>query len=181
MIRSVVIRFVKCHMLVALLVSATCGYGAEATLKTPKVPLQSLTGSPAFTGDGFKHELTVIQFWASWCTGCAVVMAQMGEMLPKHPHVGYVSVTLDEKIAESLKYFSNKNEITKKALPLSYIDPSGEAFSQINGVDSLPYLILVNKEGKIIKRIVGHPTKSDLELMTKPRVQAAPAVGGIKK
>jgi thiol-disulfide isomerase/thioredoxin len=181
MIRSAIIRFAKLHVLAALVVSATYGFGAEATLKAAKVPLQSLTGSPAFTGAGLKSELTVIQFWASWCTGCAVVMAQMSEMLPKHPHVGYVSVTLDEKIAESMKFFANKSEITKKALPLSYIDPSGEAFSQLNGVDSLPYLILVNKEGKIIKRIVGHPTKDDLDLMTKPSVQAAPAVGGVKK
>ena len=174
-------KMVKLHLLAALFVSASCGYGAEATIKAPKVALQSLTGKAPFTGNALKRELTVIQFWASWCTGCAVVMAQMSELLPKHPQVEYVSISLDENKDVSLKFFANKNETTKKALPLSFLDPSGEAFSQLNGVDSLPYLILVNNEGKIIKRIAGHPTKADLELMTKSSAQSAPSVGGVKK
>jgi thiol-disulfide isomerase/thioredoxin len=166
--------FRKSVVILCMTLGANTGYSSEAKLKVPKMGLPSLSGGAVFNGANFKSDVTVIQFWASWCVGCAVVMSQMSEILVQHPDLGYVSISLDEAPAVALKYFSNKNETTKKALNFSYLDASGEMFSAPNGVDTLPYLIVVDKQGTIIKRIQGHPTKADVELFTNKHAVSTP-------
>jgi thiol-disulfide isomerase/thioredoxin len=136
-------------------------------LKLPKAPLPGLTGSDAFAGDTGKKSLTVIQFWASWCTGCGTVMGQMTDLVGKNSKLGYVTVSLDETKVVAMKFFANKEEKAKSALPVSYLDASGAGFAEPNGVESLPYMIVVDKAGAVVKRIKGHPTKSDIEFLSK--------------
>ena len=164
----------KFLVIASLLLSASSGFAGEDKIKSPKTRLPSLTGNSTFAGDSFREDLTIIQFWASWCTGCAAVMSQINELLPNHPDVGYVSISLDETKDVALKYFVNKSETTRKAVKNSFLDASGETFSQLNGVETLPYLLIVDKHGLILKRILGHPTKDDLELITKKNSVAAP-------
>lgn len=165
----------------SLFLLASSGLAGEEKIKSPKTRLPSLTGNSTFAGDGFREERTIIQFWASWCTGCAAVMSQINELLPNHPDVGYVSISLDETKDVALKYFVNKSETTRKAVKNSFLDASGETFSQLNGVETLPYLLIVDKHGLILKRILGHPTKADLEFMTKKNVETKPVTSGAKK
>jgi len=143
------------------------GFSATDLLKKPKAPLPSLNGGPSFAGETSKAPLTVVQFWASWCTGCGVVMGQMSDLISNRPDVGYVTVSLDESKDMAMKFFGNKPEKTQQALGRSYLDASGATYAEQNGVESLPYLILVDKQGKIVKRIKGHPSKTDLELLSK--------------
>jgi len=136
-------------------------------IKAPKAPLPGLTSPESFSGDTSKAPITVIQFWASWCTGCGVVMGQMMDTLSKNQKLGYVTVSLDESKDTAMKFFANKEEKSKQALQRSYLDASGASFAEQNGVESLPYLLVVDQKGVIIKRIKGHPTKSDLDNLTK--------------
>ena len=140
--------------------------GAEK-VKQPKSPLPALVTKNMFTGDTGKKSLTVIQFWASWCTGCGTVMGQMTDLVGKNSKLGYVTVSLDESKDVAMKFFSNKEEKAKSALPVSYLDASGAGFAEPNGVESLPYMIVVDKNGSVVKRIKGHPTKSDIEFLSK--------------
>jgi thiol-disulfide isomerase/thioredoxin len=151
----------------ALLLTASAALAAEDKVKAPKSPLKSLSGDTKFVGDASKSDVTVIQFWASWCTGCSVVMAQMTDLLANQPHIGYVTVSLDEKADTAMKYFANKPGMTKDTISKSYLDASGQTFSELNGVDSLPYLLIVSKDGTVLKRVKGHPTKADLALLTR--------------
>jgi len=150
-----------------MFLSASAGFGADEKVKTPKAPLKILSGEATFAGDTSKSDVTVIQFWASWCTGCGVVMTQMTELLATHPQTGYVTISLDETNDTAMKFFANKPDTTKDVIKRSFLDPSGQSFAELNGVDSLPYLLIVSKDGKIIKRVKGHPTKADLALLTK--------------
>lgn len=158
-------------VLAALLLTSETGLAASSgkseKIKAPKAPLPALVSSDSFSGDTSKAPLTVIQFWASWCTGCGVVMGQMTDLLNQNQKVGYVTVSLDETKDVAMKFFANKDEKTQKARNKSFLDASGASFAEQNGVESLPYLLVVDKQGSIIKRIKGHPTKADLELFTK--------------
>jgi thiol-disulfide isomerase/thioredoxin len=136
-------------------------------MKRPQKPLPGLVGSNSFQGITNKAPLTVIQFWASWCTGCGTVMGQMTDLKQKNTKLGYVTVSLDESKDVAMKFFSNKQKKEKAALPVSYLDASGTGFAEPNGVDSLPYLIVVDQSGAVVKRIKGHPTKADLEFLAK--------------
>ena len=136
-------------------------------VKNPKSPLPGLVGTTSFSGDVNKNPLTVIQFWASWCTGCGTVMGQMTELLSKNPKLGYVTVSLDETKDVAMKFFTNKDVKARGALSTSYLDASGASFAEPNGVESLPYLIVVDKSGSIVKRIKGHPSKTDIDFLSK--------------
>jgi thiol-disulfide isomerase/thioredoxin len=136
-------------------------------VKAPKTALPALSSTTTFAGDTSKNNLTVIQFWASWCTGCGTVMGQMTDILKKNKKLGYVSVSLDETKDVAMKFFTNKEEKAKGALPVSYLDASGASFAEPNGVESLPYLLVVDKSGAVLRRIKGHPSSADLEFLSK--------------
>jgi thiol-disulfide isomerase/thioredoxin len=153
--------------LIAVAIFSQPGFSATDLLKKPKAPLPSLNGGPSFAGETTKAPLTVVQFWASWCTGCGVVMGQMSDLISNRTDVAYVTVSLDESKDVAMKFFGNKSEKTQQSINRSYLDASGASYAEQNGVESLPYLIMVDKQGKIVKRIKGHPSKSDLELLSK--------------
>jgi len=153
--------------LIAMAFFSHPGFSATDLLKKPKAPLPSLNAGPSFAGETSKAPLTVVQFWASWCTGCGVVMGQMTDLISNRTDVGYVTVSLDESKDVALKFFGNKSEKAQQAIARSYLDASGASYAEQNGVESLPYLILVDKQGTIVKRIKGHPSKTDLELISK--------------
>jgi thiol-disulfide isomerase/thioredoxin len=136
-------------------------------VKLPKTPLPGLVGAGSFAGNTGKKSLTVIQFWASWCTGCGTVMGQMTDLVGKNSKLGYVTISLDESKDVAMKFFLNKEDKAKSALPVSYLDASGAGFAEPNGVESLPYMIVVDKSGAVVKRIKGHPTKDDIDFLVK--------------
>jgi thiol-disulfide isomerase/thioredoxin len=142
-------------------------WAAGKTINAPKPQLQAIASTNVFQGDVSKSDVTVIQFWASWCTGCGVVMAQISELTAQHPTMGYVSVSLDETKETALKFFANKSPATQQMITKSFLDPSGQSFAELNHVESLPYLIVVDKSGHVLKRIQGHPSKSDVEFLIK--------------
>lgn len=154
-------------LLAVMCLVSTPALASGDKLKTPKKALESLEGESRFSGDLSGREITAVQFWASWCTGCATVMADISQLLSTRQDIGYVTVSLDESRDVALKFFANKSEIVRSNLKRSYLDPSGGLFAEAMGVESLPYLIFVRKDGTIVKRIKGHPSKSDLDFLTK--------------
>lgn len=159
-------QIIKNLIALTVLCMAGYGFGADDKIKAPKAPLKSIADGSTYAADTSKSDVTVIQFWASWCTGCGVVMTQMTDILATHPQTGYVTISLDETADIAMKFFANKPATTKDVIKRSFLDASGQSFAELNGIDSLPYLLIVNKDGKIIKRVKGHPTKADLALIT---------------
>ena len=150
---------------IAALTSSEVFADADKLVK-PSKPLPSLTGNSQLASVD-KGDLVLYQFWASWCTGCGNVMAQLSKTLESYPKVSYVSVSLDETKDVALKFFANKPEAAKFALSKSFLDDSGKYFAEPSKVDSLPYVILAKKDGTIIKRFKGHPSQQDLESLLK--------------
>jgi thiol-disulfide isomerase/thioredoxin len=132
----------------------------------PSKPLPALSGTTQFA-EAAKGDLVIYQFWASWCTGCGNVMAQLAKTLEAHPNVSYVAISLDETKDVALKFFANKPEAAKFALSRSYLDDSGKYFAEPSKVDSLPYIIIAKKDGTVIKRFKGHPAQQELESLLK--------------
>lgn len=117
-----------------------------------------------------KGDVVIYQFWASWCTGCGLVMSQLGKTLENYPKVSYVSVSLDETKDMALKFFANKPDAAKFALSKSFLDDSGKYFAEGSKVDSLPYVIIAKRDGTVIKRFKGHPSQQELESVLKKGV-----------
>ena len=149
-------------VLIMICLSAMPAMANGDKLGTPKKHLEALDGGSKFSGELAGRDLTVVQYWASWCTGCAVVMGEISDIVKTRQDIGYVTISLDETRDVAMKFFANKSEVVQSTIKRSYLDPSGMTFAEAAGVDSLPYLMLVGKDGTILKRIKGHPTKSDM-------------------
>ncbi len=115
----------------------------EIEMKNPqgkKIPLSSLQGN-----------YVLVDFWASWCKPCRIENPHMVEIYNKYKDEGFeiYAVSLDK----SKKKW--KKAIQKDGLPWVHVSDlqlwSSRAAKKY-GVNSIPYTVLLDKEGKVMAK-----------------------------
>jgi cytochrome c biogenesis protein CcmG, thiol:disulfide interchange protein DsbE len=102
---------------------------------------------------GEKHLL--IAFWATWCEPCKTELKKLSEMYPEYSEkVEFIAVSTDtEESLDKVSMFVVENSLPFPVL----IDPSGNTVStMIPGGETVPYTILVSKEGEVVARHTGY-------------------------
>ena len=102
---------------------------------------------------GKKH--LVIAFWATWCDPCKAELKALAQIYPEFSDkVEFIGVSTD---TEDLLDKVNEFAVTA-ALPFPVlIDPAGNVVSSlIPGGDSVPYMLVVDKDGKIVSKHSGY-------------------------
>jgi thiol-disulfide isomerase/thioredoxin len=108
------------------------------------------------------RDLSIIQFWASWCVGCGDVMAQLAKRSKTDPSVGYFSISIDEDMPTAVRYFKSKPPEVTAALPNALLDKGGETIASPLNIKSLPIVIIASEDGVIKEVIAGHPKPEEL-------------------
>ncbi|TWT30087.1 TlpA family protein disulfide reductase [Blastopirellula retiformator] len=159
--------------------SATSANKRLALIGNP-LPLvgANLDGSP-FDWSQYRGRYVLIDFWATWCGPCLAEIPNIQENFVKYRERGFevVGVNLDED-PKALEAF-----FTKRQLPWTTVisnDPTKVGFENVNavhcGVDGIPFLVLVDPEGKVIEI---NPRGERLgEVLESIFSQQAPAGGG---
>ncbi|HLM73310.1 MAG TPA: TlpA disulfide reductase family protein [Polyangiaceae bacterium] len=98
-----------------------------------------------------KGSAVVLDFWATWCGPCAVQAPILDRIARRHKKRGLVvlGVNVDDP-PDVAREFAEKKGLSYPIVT----DPSREASMQY-GVDKLPSLIVINKEGKVIAFLTG--------------------------
>jgi len=133
---------------------------APAAQRTPApgFTLQD-AGGRAITLSAYKGKVVLLDFWATWCTGCKVEIPWYMEFQKKYARRGLASIGVamdDEGWDKVTPYLQQK--------PIDYPIVVGDAeFAKAYNVTSLPVTLLIDRHGRIAEAREGMVEKGDWE------------------
>ncbi|AGY53289.1 Thiol-disulfide oxidoreductase resA [Bacteroidales bacterium CF] len=100
----------------------------------------------------FKGKVLLIDFWASWCGPCRAEIPHLKKVYEKYSRneVEFLSVSIDKGESEWKKALSQEN------MPWTQIlaPKSGSEVSRLYQFSGIPFLVIIDKEGKISSKYV---------------------------
>ncbi|MBC7330545.1 redoxin domain-containing protein [bacterium] len=130
----------------------------------PDFTLQSLDGKTYKLSD-LKGKVVLIDFWATWCPPCQEELPIIEKLHKEFSGKGLVVLGINDEDKVTLQQFVNQQKLTFTNL----LDSEG-AVARAYKVTSIPRVILVDKNGKIVKDITGYNPQNEKilkELITK--------------
>ena len=131
----------------------------ELPFAVPELEVRSLEGDvvPLTVGGG---ELTVLDFWATWCQPCKKTMRQLQKRFERGG-LRIVGVSIDEgddaldKVRKTIKSWGIR-------YPIVLDDQESPAWTALK-VYAVPTMMLVDREGRVIWRFTGPEGDQRLE------------------
>jgi len=129
-----------------------------ANLKVPMdLEIQTSAGEKTTLGDLAKGKKGVLlDFWASWCGPCMNLMPELQKKAKKLGSKGILVVGMNTENAGKAESVRKKRKIGFTWL----VEPEGRPLSQMLKINSIPRMILVSPDGKVLFN--GHPMDDEL-------------------
>jgi thiol-disulfide isomerase/thioredoxin len=141
--------------------SGTLG-GGGANLQgqlAPDFSLASLNGGNLKLSD-FRGKAVLLNFWATWCEPCKIEMPWFVELQKKYGPQGLqiLGVAMDDSGAKDISDFAKKMGVNYP------IVVGKEAVGdQYGGLPYLPSTFYIDREGKVVERVFGLVSRSEIE------------------
>jgi peroxiredoxin/outer membrane lipoprotein-sorting protein len=116
----------------------------------PEFSLQSLDGKIYNLSD-LKGKVVLLDFWATWCGPCREELPSIEKLYKEFSDKGLVVLGINDEDKEKVQQFVNQQKLTFPTL----LD-SGGAVARAYKVNAIPRVILIDKDGKIVKDITGY-------------------------
>ena len=145
---------------------ATALHAQVTELPDTQVKDVSSSKKVAFNETVEKGKVTLINFWATWCVPCKKEIKNVRTKLPewkKEADFNYMTVSIDESRAEGLVRSYAKSQGWD--FPY-YIDPNSDLKRSLN-FQSVPFTIIVGKDGKIAFMHAGYEEGGENEVFAK--------------
>jgi peroxiredoxin len=169
------------NLAVALI--AMCPFLASQTTSQPAQPapqvgqpapdfiLSDSTGSPVKLS-AYKGKVVLLDFWATWCTGCKVEIPWYVEFQDKYRNDGLaaIGVSMDDDGWKSVKPFLEEHKLN---YPVVIADQ--DLTTRYGGLPSLPMTLLIDRSGKIAESHAGMVDKDAFENKIKTLLRQSPA------
>ena len=161
--RSFFVGFILCAVfLVPQLLDAQVSAEAEKAFQEARIQilknrqnpvnfsLPLLNGREAALSS-YKGKVIILNFWATWCPPCRAEMPSMETLYQRLKNQGLEILAVDiGEDSDTVQKFIKSNPYTFPVL----LDNGGKLSSQY-GVSAIPTTYILDREGKIIARIVG--------------------------
>ncbi len=118
----------------------------------------------------YKGKVIVLNFWATWCPPCREEMPELSALHKEYQakNVVVLGIAIDE--LTQVKIFTKETPVS---YPLFAAEEDGMSLGNSLGNDKgvLPYTVIINSDGKVVKTYFGRITKSLLETTLNPLLQ----------
>jgi peroxiredoxin len=125
----------------------------------PDFALASLDGKTLKLSD-YRGKAVLLNFWATWCEPCKIEMPWFVDLQKKYGPQGLqvVGVAMDDASPKEIGVFAQK-------LGVNYPIVIGkeEVGTQYGGVQFLPSTFYIGRDGKILDRVFGLVSRSEIE------------------
>jgi peroxiredoxin len=147
-------RTVAVALLVGVVVAGAALLLAVRSTSAPAVTFTTLAGKP-ITPDALRGKVVLVNFWATTCKVCAHELPQIVATYRTYASRGFevIAVAMPYDRPDWVVDYARREE-----LPFTVaLDFEGTINRAFGVVDVTPTAFLIDKQGKILQRIVGEP------------------------
>jgi thiol-disulfide isomerase/thioredoxin len=125
----------------------------------PDFALQSLEGKTVHLTD-FRGKAVLLNFWATWCEPCKIEMPWFVELQKRYGPEGLqvLGVAMDDASEKDIADFAKKMGVNYPVLIGK--ESVGDAYG---GVPYLPLSFYIDRNGKVLSKVPGLKSRSDIE------------------
>jgi cytochrome c biogenesis protein CcmG/thiol:disulfide interchange protein DsbE len=140
-------------------------FPVEVGARAPQFHAVNLATGDSITLDAYRGQVVLLNVWATWCEPCRVEMPSLQRLHEKIGGEGLkvVTVSVDEADSGVVKAFQREYGLT-----FIMLQDRSRAIERIYQTTGVPESFIINREGRIVKKVIGaHPWDSpaDQELM----------------
>jgi peroxiredoxin len=132
--------------------------------KVPEISVTSITGE-AFKLYQVKNNFTIINFWATDCPGCIKEMPSLIDTYDQFRGKGLeiIAISMSYDPPNQVLNFTQKNKIPFPVV----LDVNGQIARSFDNIRLTPTSILIDKNGKIIDKVIGELDFNKLNALLK--------------
>ncbi|MGD9899881.1 MAG: redoxin domain-containing protein [Calditrichaceae bacterium] len=125
----------------------------------PAFTLKDLNGNDLKLSD-YSGKVVFVNFWATWCPPCRAEIPAFIELVDKYGKDGFevIGIGVDPRDFSKVPGFVEQYNIN---YPVVY--GTGEVVTAYGGIESIPTTFVVNRQGRVVEKIVGSRPKSAFE------------------
>jgi peroxiredoxin len=125
----------------------------------PDFALKSLDGATVHLSD-FRGKAVLLNFWATWCEPCKIEMPWFVELQKQYGPQGLqvLGVAMDDASEKEIGDFAKKMGVNYPVLIGK--EAVGDAYG---GVPYLPLSFYIDRNGKVVSKVPGLKSRSDIE------------------
>lgn len=139
-------------------------FNVNAQKKLPNINIRDLQGHIVSSQSLINEEMpVVISFWATWCKPCLTEMASISEVYTEwqeEKSFKFIAVSTDDSRSSSRV----KSLVAGKGWPFDFYIDSNQELKRALNINTIPYLIVINKNGEIIYQHSGYTPGDEYEL-----------------
>jgi peroxiredoxin len=162
-------NFARCRLAVAAallgMLTAWPGHGQPDAPPAPDFVLKSIDGSNLRLSE-FRGQVVLLSFFASWCGECRAQLRGLADLYSRYQGAGFelLAVSLDRERRQA----GDAIEAIDPDFPV--LHDLGQVVGAEYEVESMPLVILIDREGKIRGRIEGYRRGAEDEYIEQVRV-----------
>ena len=151
---------------VVLLYAAYAIWGGQAL--APAVTVVTLQGESVALSD-LRGKVVLLNFWATDCPGCIQEMPQLVSTYQQYHAQGLetIAVAMRHDPPNYVLNYTAKNQLPFKVA----LDPIGEIARAFGDVKLTPTTIVIDKQGRMVMRILGQPDFVKLHQLIATKLQ----------